>query len=170
MKFSYNGKEVDLPSDVEKYLNSVKRRLNLPIEVRQRVMSDMITSICVRHEQGESFEKIIASLGTPRFAAGELNSQMSEYTYRKSPARYVFLIVSILGALWLISLIFAAIWPGFSFAVPNSIGIIGGADGPTSIYVTSSSSMFEILMSIIVICAGIFGFYRLSRCKKGKKN
>lgn len=48
----------------------------------------------------------------------------------------------------------------------SSIGIIGGADGPTAIFVTSRFSGEHIVTALLMI-VGIWGFLWLSR--KGKK-
>ncbi|MBO7253623.1 MAG: sodium ion-translocating decarboxylase subunit beta [Oscillospiraceae bacterium] len=48
-----------------------------------------------------------------------------------------------------------------------SIGIIGGADGPTMIFVTASRPLlWEILLPAVMAAAGICGLYYLK--KKGK--
>ena len=54
---------------VTRYLRAVKRRLRLPADLRDRLLSDLLTSINARREQGESDEAILASLGTPKQAA-----------------------------------------------------------------------------------------------------
>ena len=46
-----------------------------------------------------------------------------------------------------------------------SIGIIGGADGPTAIFVTSRFPGEHILTALLMI-AGIWGFIRLCKCIK----
>lgn len=40
----------------------------------------------------------------------------------------------------------------------KSIGIIGGADGPTSIYITTSISWFIIIVVGVIIALTIIGF------------
>ena len=46
-----------------------------------------------------------------------------------------------------------------------SIGVIGGADGPTAVFVTSSPAMGHIA-AVVLLIVGIWGFLRLSRCIK----
>ena len=47
-----------------------------------------------------------------------------------------------------------------------SIGIIGGADGPTAIFVTTSPGFdWDIVLMAGLLIGGIAGFLRLRRCK-----
>ena len=61
---------------MKKYCTGVERRLNLPRDVKTRVMNDFTSSIAARREAGESDEQIFAELGTPKEAAALLNEQM----------------------------------------------------------------------------------------------
>lgn len=47
-----------------------------------------------------------------------------------------------------------------------SVGVIGGADGPTAIYVSSSVNWALIIVATIVIAVGIFAFIVLRKKKK----
>lgn len=51
--------------------------------------------------------------------------------------------------------------------VSTSVGIIGGADGPTAVFVAGRlgiwSVIVEILVGVLLIIAGIWGYWR---CKK----
>lgn len=166
----------DADKKMKKYTRAVQRRLNLPREIRDRVMSDFISSIEARREAGMTDEEICAELGMPQKAAAELNEQMKEYTYRKSPWRFLFLIPAIYGAaeflagawvylIYWISVLFMEFRSGF---VPNeaySVGIIGGADGPTAIFLTAPSWMHYITPAIL-LAVGVIGFLRLSRCRQ----
>lgn len=49
-----------------------------------------------------------------------------------------------------------------------SVGIIGGADGPTAIFVTSTagswfSELLSLLLSLLVLLLGLFGLRRFRR-------
>jgi uncharacterized membrane protein len=121
------------------YLKQVERRLNLPGDIKKRVMSDFESSIHSRREAGMTDAAIFAELGDAKKAAADLNEQMKEFTYRKSPWRYVFAVVAACGAAKLIKLLIAQIlyW---TMQIPlrlesASVGVIGGADGPTAILV-----------------------------------
>ena len=80
--------------NMQKYLRSVRRRLNMPKALKDRVMTDFRSSVEARLEDGQSIGTILAELGSPKDAAAELNSQMQEYTYKKSPWRWVCLLLA----------------------------------------------------------------------------
>ena len=58
---------------MKNYVNAVERRLNLPREIKARVMSDFQSSIVARREAGQTDGEIYAELGTPAKAAADLN-------------------------------------------------------------------------------------------------
>ena len=87
---------------MKNYVNAVERRLNLPREIKARVMSDFQSSIVARREAGQTDEEIYAELGTPAKAAADLNEQMKDYAYRKSPWRFLFLGIAAIGGVRLL--------------------------------------------------------------------
>lgn len=155
-----------------RYTKAVRRRLDLPKEWKDRVMCDFLSSITARREAGMTDAQIYAELGSPQKAAAELNEQMKEFTYRKSPWRYLFGVCALYGGVQLLRgvwynlvLIGMQIWVKLSEPRAATIGIIGGADGPTSIFVTTPA-WTHYLGAILLLAVGILGFLRLSRCKK----
>ena len=92
---------------------------------------------------------------------------------KKNPWRFAFLAcgvygaVKLLGGLWVnivywFSVLFMEIRSEF---VPNeaySIGIIGGADGPTAIFVTAPV-WISYLIPTAALIVGIWGYLRLRR-------
>lgn len=154
---------------MEKYLRAVRRRLNMPKAVKVRVIADFESSIQSRKEDGQTDAQIIAELGTPKKAAAELNEQMKAYTYRKSPWRWVCLA---LAALCVLCLAYRGL-PGlllmlFNKANNASVGIIGGADGPTAVFITTSPDalLYSYGMAALLLVMGIIGFIALSRLKQ----
>lgn len=154
---------------MKKYCNAVERRLDLPRDVKVRVMNDFVSSITARREAGESDEQIFAELGTPEEAAALLNEQMKEYAYRKSKWRWVALAAAVLG--WLMLVYNGVI--GLMVYLLNgtinhnaSVGIIGGADGPTAIFVTSRVSAEGVVVWTLLGVMGILGWWYLSHMKK----
>ena len=154
---------------MKKYTDSVERRLNLPRDVKVRVMTDFVTSIAARQEAGQTDEQIYTELGEPKKAAADLNEQMREYVYRKSPWRFLLLALAIAAGLWL------AFYAGMQLMVRSlagqagDLGIIGGADGPTAIFVTTSSFPdWDIVIMAAALIVGIAGYIRLRRCKPKK--
>ena len=156
---------------LKKYVNGVERRLRMPADVRVRVMSDFSSSICARREAGESVEQILDSLGTPKKAAADLNEQMKEYTYVKSPWRFAFLAAAIAGGGYLLGKLLEMILVyALTGSEAASMGVIGGADGPTAIFVTTTvnapTQEAKIAAGVIALAVGIFGYYKFSRRKR----
>jgi len=151
------------------YLRAVRHRLNMPKELKDRVMADFSSSIQVRMENGQSAEAIWAEFGKPKQAAAELNRQMQEYTYRKSPWRWVSLALAIVSGL---CLAYRGL-PGLLLMLFNkvnnaaTVGIIGGADGPTAVFVTTSNSIHATIgIYILVTATGLLGFLILRKLKR----
>lgn len=154
----------------EKYLRAVRRRLNMPKQLKDRVMEDFISSIDARMEDGQEECTILAELGAPKDAARELNRQMEEYTYRKSPWRWACLILAVFSGLCLVYQGYAnLLLMLFNKANNASIGIIGGADGPTSVFVTTktlySGLPAEAIYAMLLVM-GLIGFIALSKMKQ----
>lgn len=164
---------------MENYIRSVSRRLNLPKEVRSRVMSDFTSAIAARRESGMTDAQIYAQLGKPKKAAADLNEQMKEFAYHKSPWRFLFAAAAVYGG-WqllggiLVNLVY--LWyrfraqaqvmgVGMTTVESASIGIIGGADGPTAVFVTTPVWMHYIL-PVLALSVGIWGYRRLCRCTR----
>ena len=165
MNSQTNKPQAELPPAVTKYLRAISRRLNLSREVKERVLSDLNTSICARSEQGESYEQIMAALGTPDKVAMELNEQIKEFAYRKSPWRFAFLLLAVLSLLyagWALYLNFTA--RKMASLISGNIGIIGGADGPTSILISSRGITWgELITVILLFIIGLAGYFLLRR-------
>lgn len=154
---------------MKKYLKSIEWRLNLPRDIKKRVMADLSGSIQERREAGQTDQEIMAELGMPKRAAAELNEQMKEYAYRKSPWRFLCLLISGLAAGWLIWYWgIMSLLTGFTIGESASLGIIGGADGPTAIFVTAQTSGidWDIVLMAGILLAGLAGYFLLCRCKK----
>ena len=153
--------------NMDRYLRAVRRRLNKPKELKDRVMADFLCSLDARMEDGQKENEILAELGTPKQAAQELNRQMQEYTYRKSPWRWGALGLAIFSGLCLAykglpSLQLAL----FNTANHASIGIIGGADGPTEVFVTTAETGRIIPSAgiyVLLLTMGLFGFLALGK-------
>ena len=160
----------DAEKKMKKYCNAVELRLNLPRDVKTRVMTDFQSSIQARREDGMTDGEIFADLGTPKQAAATLNEQMKEYAYRKSPWRFLFAALAIYGGWELFgglaaALLYLAMSDPLSQA--GSVGIIGGADGPTAIFVTTRvPEWYHFGIPLMLLLVGILGYYRLRKCKQ----
>lgn len=157
----------DAQKKMKKYTNSIERKLNMPKDVRNRVMTDFISGIQGRREAGQTDAEILSELGSPKKVAAELNEQMKDYTYVKSPWRWIC-FAAIVGSV--LSLTFGGTIGLLVhlLSVSSSVGIIGGADGPTAIFVTTSPDYiwYKFGITVIILVMGILGFYRLSRCAR----
>lgn len=153
---------------MKKYCNAVERRLNLPRDVKVRVMNDFSSSIAARREAGETDEQIYAELGTPKEAAALLNEQMKEYAYRKSKWRWLALAAAVLGWLMLVYNGVVGLLAHMLNAAINSpsVGIVGGADGPTAIFVTTQVSFEGIAVSVFLSLMGVVGWWYLSHMRQ----
>lgn len=154
-------------SDMDKYIKAVERRLNLPKNVKERVMSDFVSSIRARQEAGQTDEAIFAELGDAKKAAADLNEQMKEFAYRKSPWRFLFAAMAAYGAADLLIRAWAQVmyWiiRAETYRESVSIGVIGGADGPTAIFV-ATPAWTGYLLPVLLLIIGIWGFLRLRKC------
>ncbi len=163
---------MDRKKRIRKYLRAVGRRLRLSGDMKKRVLTDLESAIRSRMEAGQSEEDIYRELGTPKETAEELNRQMAEHTYRKSPWRWVCLALTVICVLLIVcngvmGIVLAAVsFPEYG----PSVGILGGSDGPTAIFVTRpvESVIFGFVMNGILAIMGICGFCALGHIRKEK--
>ena len=155
----------DPTPNVHTYLTQVSHRLRFPKETRKRICSDLQTTILAKLEAGFSEEEILRELGDPKTVAAEFHAQMPDLMQKKTPLRIVCLAAAILSAIVLSGkLLLHFFLDDFVNGMTRSIGIIGGADGPTSVFITTSVSgraTAELIFWLIVLIAGIVGFYLL---------
>ena len=95
---------------------------------------------------------------------------MQKDTHKKSPWRWACLGLSVISALRLAY----RYLPGLQLMLFNkinnaaSIGVIGGADGPTSIFVTTTKTYSGLpaeVIYLLILIMGVIGFIALSRLK-----
>ena len=88
---------------------------------------------------------------------------------RKSPRRFAFLALALVGFWELAGGYLMMLILGITASFPtkaSTVGVIGGADGPTAIFVTSSvQSWFQYVLAIAMIVVGIAGFVKLRNPK-----
>ena len=159
---------------VKRYVNAVERRLHLPLREKARVMSDISTSIAARHEAGESYEAIMADMGTPEAVAQPFNQAFAGQ-YKGSAWRFLWLALAlaVLAATAAVLIFTAGMARGmemaflpqaFPWAGASSAGIIGGADGPTAVFVTSYAGIFSMgPLDALVMAGALLSFYFLCR-------
>lgn len=94
-----------------------------------------------------------------------------ETVRRKSPWRFLFAACAALGtmellgsfAAWLMYLSMSD--PLLTMGEAASVGIIGGADGPTAIFV-ATPGWTHYLVPCFLVVVGVWGFIRFSKCKQ----
>ena len=154
---------------MKRYMHAIERRLELPREVKARVMTDLQSSVAARREAGQSDGEIYAELGTPKEVASELNEQMKDYAFRRSKWRWAALGAAVFAGLMLVyqggcGLLVALL--NLRVAEQNSLGIIGGADGPTAIFVTTTWTPADLVPWVLILAAGLIGWWMLGRLRR----
>lgn len=154
--------------EMKRYMTAIERRLNLPREVKNRVMTDLQSSVAARREAGQTDAEIYAEMGTPEAVAAELNEQMKEYAYTKSKWRWAALAAAVIAGAMLLfeGVVGLLVWLlNITINSPASVGVIGGADGPTAIFVTTSGG-FNWLLWLLVAAMGLLGWWKLGHIRK----
>lgn len=150
MKRKIGNTTIDILPPVKRYMNAIERRLRVDRPTRLRIMTELAGDFESRRESGQSDEQIMAELGTPAQVAAQFNAAFGAPRLDRR-WRWAFVAAAVLVAA-------LAVLPGL--LAPGgaaSVGVIGGVDGPTSIYVTASP--MQNLVSIfpwLLGCAGGF--------------
>ena len=130
---------------IKRLYAAIERELRLPLKAKARINGDIGTDIHARLEKGQSIDAIIAEMGTPQEVAAGFNEEMQDQLLPKgSPWRWVFLIAAILaGGAALLSIL-----PFLLFYFQSSgMGVIGGADGPTAIFITGAANLLAPVLT-----------------------
>ena len=91
---------------------------------------------------------------------------------KKNPWRFLFLALILLGAWEILGNLAAwALYMTMGQALTGSeaatVGIIGGADGPTAVFVTyAKPGWVRILLPVLLLAAGILGYRKVCRASK----
>ena len=151
----------------KQYLKAVSaalRRSGMAGKTRKRLIADLTSDFSARLERGESAGEIIGSMGPPEQLAEEFLAENGGASVRTRPQKILFFF----GVL---SAVLTAVWGKFRLgresrnAAASSVGIIGGADGPTSILIQSSPGPWTYLSFglFAAACAACFFLYARSR-------
>lgn len=142
---------------IKRYVNTVERHLRMDRHTRLRIMHDLGSEIQTRLEQGEPPEAIMAELGPAEAVAESFNREFAAPP-KKSGWRWLLLACAGLAALaaaamqWVERMLTAA---------AISVGVIGGADGPTAIFVTAAPSAWRWAEWLPVALGCLAGFLLL---------
>lgn len=121
----------------DKYIRQTLKKMNVPFVKKKDIARDLEEIFASAAEHGESEEEVIARLGTPQEYAAGFSGQ---FGVGRSKGRIVCIVLTAvvsLGAFFL-SLLTKTASVQASLGDHASVGVIGGADGPTSIWVTSA--------------------------------
>ncbi len=163
-------------NEVKRYMNAIERRLRMDRKTRMRVMADLASDFQNRRDAGQTDAEIMAELGMPEQAAAELNAAFatdapaSDRAWgRPSRWRWLFLALAVLALL----VNFAVIWfwrymPFYESSPGGTLGIIGGADGPTAVFVTGAGTVGG-LVGPWVFVAALCGFLLLGWCRADRR-
>lgn len=151
-------------NEVKRYVNTVERHLRLDRTTRLRVMNDLASDLQSRLDAGETLTDIQAELGDARTLADTLNREFADHRDNASPWRWAFLALALF-----LALVFAV---GGMTARQEaaSIGVIGGADGPTAIYVSVQYTVLDTLYVLSWLATLVGGYCLLGPARRGSRN
>ena len=164
MKWKIGRTTLDVLPPVKRYMNAIERRLHADRQTRVRMMTELAGDFQSRREAGQRDEEIMAELGTPEEVAAQFNEALGSAGARPASRwRWAFVVLAVLVFLLpLAAQAFARLWWAPEAA---SIGIIGGADGPTAIFVAASTPAFVEFLPWLLAC--LAGFLLLGWCRRG---
>lgn len=144
-------------------MNTVDRHLRLDRTTRLRVMNDLASDLQSRLDAGETLTDIQAELGDARTLADTLNREFADHRDNASPWRWAFLALALF-----LAMVFAV---GGMTARQEaaSIGIIGGADGPTAIYVSVQYTVLDTLYVLSWLVTLVGGYCLLGPARRGSR-
>ena len=135
MKWKIGNTTLDILPPVKRYMNAIERHLRVDRKTRVRIMTELASDFQSRRENGQSDEAIMQELGSPEEVAAEFNAALDDETIQPvSHWRWAFVVLAVL-------VVAVVLGPDlinrFAATQAESLGVIGGADGPTAIYVTA---------------------------------
>ena len=166
----------DQEKQIKRYVNEIERNLHLPLKTKARINGDIGTDIHARLEQGQSIETIMAEMGAPAEVAAGFNESMGQNARPASPIWcWLFALLGIFVGLELVGAIVSMLSQAAQYASLQAagVGIIGGADGPTAIFVTTRYSPLLDCLALLPLlfgCAAACLLLRVSQTAPPKKN
>lgn len=133
MKIKLGSVTLDVLPPVKRYMNAIERRLRADRPTRARIMTELAGDFESRREAGQRDEEIMADLGTPDEVAAQFNAALG-VSGSVSRWRWAFVVLAVLV---LAVVLGPDLINRLAAARAESIGIIGGADGPTAIYIAA---------------------------------
>lgn len=151
----------------EKYIKSVKRKLNVPDDLKTSVLEELREAFDSAKEHGESENDLINRLGTPKefvndvIKNADLTDEQKKYIkQRKNIIKVIFAFI-----------IAATAFTGYYIYQRMSMGdVIGYANGSTNIQVMGGSGNILLILFYIAVFAVIAGLLIYSVHLKRKLN
>lgn len=151
----------------EKYIKSVKRKLNVPYDLKASVLEELREAFDSAKEHGESENDLISRLGTPKefvndvIKNADLTDEQKKYIkQRKNIIKVIFAFI-----------IAAVAFTGYYIYKRMSMGdVIGYANSSTNIQVIGGSENIVLILLYIVFFAVIAGLLIYSVNLKRKLN
>lgn len=154
-----------MKNELDRYLDQIRRRLRVDKATRERILSDLTGDLYDRLRRGESAADIIAEMGPAKEVADGFNENFAAEVRSARPAwRWVFLAVGVVLLLTnTLPVLFgwaAEHWEHVRFLQEmeaNDVAVIGGADGPTAVFVTTRLfSLAELYLPVVLGCLAVF--------------
>lgn len=151
----------------EKYIKSVKRKLNVPYDLKASVLEELMEAFDSAKEHGESENDLINRLGTPKEFVNDVikNADLTDEQkkYIKQRKNIIKVIIAFIIA--------AAAFTGYYIYQRMSMGnVIGYANSSTNIQVIGGSENIVLILLYIVFFAVIAGLLIYSVHLKRKLN
>lgn len=158
---------------IKKYVNAIERHLHMSLKMKARINSDLATEIHLRMEAGATADEVIQEMGRPKEVAERFNEEMGAKMGKKSYISITFLCLAVFcTAMFLVFLIGGIIEnQRITQEIKEaSVSIIGGADGPTSVFIAGKISTPGKSMTILGIAAGFLSACFLAAGKGYKRS
>ena len=151
----------------EKYIKSVKRKLNVPYDLKASVLVELMEAFDSAKEHGESENDLINRLGTPKEFVNDVikNADLTDEQkkYIKQRKNIIKVIIAFIIA--------DAAFTGYYIYKRMSMGdVIGYANSSTNIQVIGGSENIVLILLYIVFFAVIAGLLIYSVNLKRKLN
>ena len=151
----------------EKYIKSVKRKLNVPNDLKISVLEELREAFDSANEHGESENDLINRLGTPKEFVNDVIKNADLTDEQKKCIKQRKNIIKVIIAF----IIAAAAFTGYYIYKRMSMGnVIGYANSSTNIQVMGGSVDIVLILLYIVFFAVIAGLLIYSFHLKRKLN
>ena len=130
----------------KQYIRQILRRIRVTDKTKRRIRADLLADIAAKEETGRTPQQIQAEMGGPEKVAAEFNAAFEGtdavlWYRRQRAAQAAAIVLAVVAAVEF--LLSPGAWLLYIGLMGSGVGIIGGADGPTSVYVTGATMTGE---------------------------